>query len=296
MKPMLSFFVRMIIIIVIILFTHTHYSIACFKPENISVSNITQHGATVNWSNISAAYSYEFVVSTSSNLPTIKGSFTTNNNYQLQSLSANSTYCCFVRAICARGDTSDWNYICFNTPCSGLQMYNIIVTDITATTARVSWAPFQNAGSYEFVVDTSPNPPAGSGTPVSGTVTMLQGLIPDTQQCVHVRAYCTASNSFSDWSITCFGTLPAPQNVTDMTGSQNISISPNPATNQLNIKNLHGKNNISISDITGRNIYSSTTMATSESIDISHLQAGIYLVNIIAENIHFVQRIVKTSW
>jgi hypothetical protein len=73
-----------------------------------------------------------------------------------------------------------------------------------------------------------------------------------------------------------------------------IEMTPNPALNVIRINGLlKGKNTISIYSKDG-NLVTSIIATNNKDIDISHLQAGVYLLNILNENgIRSVERLVK---
>ena len=80
--------------------------------------------------------------------------------------------------------------------------------------------------------------------------------------------------------------------------SGNISIYPNPSHGMLNIswKDTHNESaTITVTDITGRTVYNSSFSLTPPGdiqADLSTLKAGIYIINIRAEDINYTQRIV----
>jgi hypothetical protein len=92
--------------------------ISCFEPTNLSLSSITGSSATLNWVGFATNFQYSLVTNPSA-LPStgIIGSTTGLNNV-FSGLNSASSYCIYVRSICAPGDTSVWaGPICFNTSC-----------------------------------------------------------------------------------------------------------------------------------------------------------------------------------
>jgi len=72
-----------------------------------------------------------------------------------------------------------------------------------------------------------------------------------------------------------------------------FSVYPNPASNQLTIENgLELEMQISIMNIEGKIIYTNEFSGTSSTIDVSNLNAGIYLVQIFTESGNTVNRVV----
>ena len=75
------------------------------------------------------------------------------------------------------------------------------VTNITLTTATISWNPTTPAPSngYQYIVSTSPTTPTGAGTATTATSINLTGLTANTTYYVFVRSNC-GINGFSTWS------------------------------------------------------------------------------------------------
>ena len=92
--------------------------ISCFAPSNLTLSGITGSAATLNWAGFATSFEYSLVTNPSA-LPStgiIGTSTTLNNNFT--GLNSASSYCIYVRSICAPGDTSTWaGPICFTTAC-----------------------------------------------------------------------------------------------------------------------------------------------------------------------------------
>jgi|GEM_PF-2601791 len=81
-----------------------------------------------------------------------------------------------------------------------------IPTNITASSADISWAPVTGGAGYEYVLDQSATAPSVAGTPFSGTTYNATGLSPNTLYYFHARTAC--ASSFSSWSTISFTTGP----------------------------------------------------------------------------------------
>jgi hypothetical protein len=84
--------------------------------------------------------------------------------------------------------------------------------------------------------------------------------------------------------------------INEADNNQNIAIYPNPTTGKLEIKNDESRiMNVEILDVTGRKLPSHHLIISSShhQLNISHLQAGIYFVQIQTENGTITKRIVK---
>ncbi|TRW25710.1 T9SS type A sorting domain-containing protein [Flavobacterium zepuense] len=94
-----------------------------------------------------------------------------------------------------------------------------------------------------------------------------------------------------DFSVTTTGTV----SVKDVLASK-FSVSPNPATNVININNAENilVNNVSIVDINGRTVNSkSFDGVASAQINISNLAAGVYMMNIASDKGVITKKIIK---
>lgn len=92
--------------------------VSCFEPTNVVVSGVTSSSATLNWLGFATNFQYSLVTSPGAAPSSgILGS-TSGLNNTFSNLNSASTYCVYVRSICAPGDTSVWTGpICFNTSC-----------------------------------------------------------------------------------------------------------------------------------------------------------------------------------
>lgn len=81
---------------------------SCTAPAGLTATNITTTSARLEWTG-SAALGFQVEWGTA---PLTQGTgtidITTNNYYDISSLTAATQYTFYVRAICAVGDTSDW--------------------------------------------------------------------------------------------------------------------------------------------------------------------------------------------
>ena len=110
------------------------------------------------------------------------------------------------------GETEDYN-ITISAPAACPQPSALLASNITTTTATLSWTVGCSETSWEIYVTLSGDPaPTSSqnGTYITASNSfILSGLTPGITYCAYVRANCD-SNSFSTWtSSTCFTTAPA---------------------------------------------------------------------------------------
>ncbi len=93
----------------------------CFRPNTLSVSNITLNGATVSWQKNAASTGNNFEVSYGLGLSNpANGTVVsaTGTSATITGLNSSSVYCFYVRERCSATDSSFWEGpFCFNTPC-----------------------------------------------------------------------------------------------------------------------------------------------------------------------------------
>src|SRR5690606_1947306 len=116
-------------------------------------------------------------------------------------LSGNTAYYINVRSACDTNNFSAIQTLIITTPpcpppCP--QITNI-TTNTTQNGVSISWPAEAHATSYEYLVDSNPANPSGSGISTSGNSVVVNGLNPGTQYYVHTRCQCGTGN-FSDWS------------------------------------------------------------------------------------------------
>jgi hypothetical protein len=77
-------------------------------------------------------------------------------------------------------------------------------------------------------------------------------------------------------------------------GLENITVIPNPTTGELRIENGGLRiENIEVYDIYGRNVSNLISQISNQTINISHLQIGIYFVKVTTEQGEVIKKIVK---
>ena len=88
------------------------YTPTCRRVHNLTANEITSDGATISWTEMGSATSWDVAVdSTGYNITTYTGYTNTNNNpYIITGLMGNSTYDVYVRANCG-SETSDWSSV-----------------------------------------------------------------------------------------------------------------------------------------------------------------------------------------
>jgi gliding motility-associated-like protein len=110
----------------------------CPKPTAVVVSNIGQTTATVTWTEVGTATSWEVLLLPAGSpapLPSASGTITTTNPFFATNLTAATSYDVYVRAICSPTDISFWsNRVSFTTLISNDECINAITAPVNTTT------------------------------------------------------------------------------------------------------------------------------------------------------------------
>jgi len=119
---------------------------ACPKPTGLTVSNVTAHTADLSWTENGDATEWEISYELEGREYTAQA---TTNPFTLTGLEPDAEYTVKVRANCGEGDYSDWTGTqTFTTDVACHAPTNLIVSDITVTSAVVSWTG--DASSYNL--------------------------------------------------------------------------------------------------------------------------------------------------
>lgn len=209
----------------------------CQPPAPPTISGITTTGATANWGAAAGSTGYEWFVSTSAT-PPASGTFTSNTSQPITGLTVGTQYYFHLRNACSGGLFSSWVSTSFSTPCNPVT--GLSVSNPSFNGATLNWTAVPGSAGYEWVVTTSPTPPA-SGTASSTTTVNATGLLGGTLYYVHVRNNCGAAG-FSGWTTTTFTTnssCTSPSNilVTNI-GSTTADIQWDPITGAIGFEYL----------------------------------------------------------
>ncbi len=176
-------------------------------PSSISVTTTSCSTANATWSPFSGAAGYEYVVTTTA--PGASGTPVTMASASLSGLAPSTIYFLYVRTECAPGVFSPWTPpFTFMTPsCTCDVPTGFTVGPVSCDSVAFVWSTPSGASGIEYVVNTSPVPPSGSGTFTSGSSAAVGGLSPLTVYYVHIRTVCSGG-TYSAWT-SLIVTMPA---------------------------------------------------------------------------------------
>ena len=170
---------------------------ACNAPWGAIATNITTNSATLGWTAVSGAISYDVDYS-NSGVWINAATATTNTSVNLSGLSSGSYYQWRIRTNCS-STSSPYREAAFNTLCG--TPTGLTTSNVTYNSATLNWSPvFNSTGNYTVQYKQSN---AASWTSASGgyaftpnqVSSALIGLSPSTGYDWRVVAYCPGSQS-----------------------------------------------------------------------------------------------------
>jgi hypothetical protein len=167
----------------------------CDVPTGMNTSSITNTTATLSWTAVTGASSYnvQYRVIGSSAWSTVT---TTTSSVVLSNLTSSSSYEWQVQTVCSGGSssfTTSTNFTASSTATCGMPS-NVATNSTTATTASLSWTGSAGVNSYTVqyrVVGTS----SWSTSSTTSTSIVLNNLTASSTYEFQVRSVCTSGNS-----------------------------------------------------------------------------------------------------
>ena len=259
----------------------------CNPPSNLSVTNITQNSASVSWTENGEASSWEVIYGESGFDPATEGeTVLVDNNPEtnLTNLSPNTNYEFYIEALCSESQTELSGSASFTTlelPCN--PPFNLNVTNITETSASVSWMENGNATSWEVIYGESGFNPLTEGESIlvaNNPELNLTDLSPDTAYEFYVKALCLDNETELSISQN-FITEGLSVNESNFSS---FNYYPNPTSSVINLEAGHRISQIEIYSVTGKRLMFFQPHSLSKEINLESMAAGIYLMKITIEN------------
>ena len=171
---------------------------SCGTPSGLASSSVTTSAATVSWSAVSGATSYDVDYKlNSSSTWTNAATATTSTSVNLSGLTSGSLYDWRVRANCSSGSSAyaqaqftTQSVVTCNAP-TGLSS-----SAVTSSSATVSWTAVSGASSYAVDYKTNASSTwTSAATATTSTSVSLSGLSASTLYDWRVRTNCSSGNS-----------------------------------------------------------------------------------------------------
>ncbi len=258
-------------------FTTTEQEIEdCNEPTELSVSNVTETGATVSWTGTATAYEVQL---NDSEVETVT---TTSKTYT--DLTAATLYLVKVRSVCAESK-SDWVVTAFTTNeeieegCG--EPTNLTISGVTETEATITWEGTVDA--YEIQLND------GEIETVTENTKTYTDLEPATFYFFKIRSVC--GENLSQWvMIPFFETMKGESGLNDAEQTISITVYPNPieanGNATINLQGLNGNTKLMLMDVNGRVLINEDLISGTETYEIttSNLSAGVYYLAIRTQN------------
>lgn len=276
---------------------------ACPAPASASAGSITQNSATISWSSVANAVSYElqYKPSSSSTFTVVSG--LTGTSYNLTSLTSSTTYQFQVKANCPVGNGSFTALQSFTTgtaPACAAPT-GVVANPVTGTTATISWNAVPSSSHY-YIKYKKTNAKNWITTPnISATSYQITGLSTKTNYVAQVWVVCSNGNSY--YTQITFRTAnsgpeaPASENTEEKNYITSFRLSPNPASERLVVQIpqalYNGKASLQIIDMYGRVQKTVIVNNTVMQLDIRNLAAGVYRLRYLSEGKSYIIPFVK---
>ena len=137
----------------------------CFQPTELAASNLTNNSAHMTWTAGASETAWRLQYRADGGDWSAEQSVSTNAQYDITGLSANTEYFVRVKAYCAADDQSEWSEVAsFTTLCAAEAMpyeENFSSSsalpscwDATPATGTYRWAAYENSGAYSVQLRT----------------------------------------------------------------------------------------------------------------------------------------------
>ncbi|QEC66012.1 T9SS type A sorting domain-containing protein [Panacibacter ginsenosidivorans] len=185
----------------------------CNDPSGLVSSAISSSTATISWSAVTGAASYDIDYKDAASINWVNAATgTTATSVNLSSLNANTTYDWRVRTNCIYGNTSNYTTAQFTTLIAvgcGVPV-TLTTTNITASSATFNWTAVSGALGYTAgyrATNTQNWINVASGT--TATSVNVSGLLSETNYEWRVKAVCASgSSAYNTTSFTTSATCP----------------------------------------------------------------------------------------
>lgn len=284
----------------------------CSTPTGLTSSAVTATGATVSWTAVSGALSYDVDYKTnSSGTWTNAATGITATSANLSGLTAGTLYDWRVRATCSSGNSS-YAAAQFTTTSTGCA--NTLDNSTNGTLGGAATIPFNtnvtglispngDIDHYKFVITTGGTVTitlgtltrdydlkllSSTGTQIaiseaggSSSETINRTLNPGTYY-AQVYGYAGANSPTSCYTLKVQLGTASRSTEHSISDEQKVVVFPNPANNvvYITLTGFTGRSEASILDINGRVVLRREVTSVNQPLDISALPPGVYMIRI----------------
>lgn len=181
-----------------------------------------------------------------------------------------------------------WGYTPDSSSCS--VPADLAVTNITSSSATLKWYTAGVAEGYKVRYKVSGTSEWTHHKITTGKSRQLNNLSSNTSYTWQVKTYCSVNPGVSsDWSAKEEFTTESLRLGDEFVGQISFQIYPNPASHKIVITfQSNAKGELQILNLVGQIVFSKEINSTTEEIDVSKFQNGIYLITV-ATSIHKIE-------
>lgn len=256
--------------------------IDAIPPSTLNVSNISFGSADATWNRVSDEHFWQLHVfnGVMDTILTVTDTFCSINDLRsnvIYNVSVRSVYGTFNDVFSPWGDT-----VTFTTDYCR-EVSNIVISDVTMTSARVSWTPGENGNAWNIVYGYMGfgNGEAIGNILVEGaTSTVITDLMPETGYNLYIATICDSVHR-SIWATTDTFYTPDEFGSIDYADvNQAFILYPNPASATVTLSSVESylPARIEMVDINGRMVLRETLKSPSVALRLDNLAHGIYFV------------------
>jgi len=268
-------------------------SLPCMIPSDFQTTTVGYTTATFAWTANGNENQWAIHVWDNNGSNEVEVS---SNPATVTGLLANHTYNAAVKAICGNGAAeSEYSDTIQFTTSACAQVTGVTATNVTATSATLSWNP-TGAANYRIEYgEIGFSQGDGNTVEITGTTHTLTGLSPETQYTAYVRAICETGVE-GDWSAAVnFET--STEGISTVDGGINLAIYPNPTSDAttITLSGVNGEVSIVIVDMNGRIVKSDTMSCEGDCtkrMEVSGLAQGAYFVRVSGDGVSRVKKLI----
>jgi hypothetical protein len=262
----------------------------CATPGSVNVDFVGATTATIRWSSVSTAVSYEVnyrLVGASAWIE-VTPSPVNATSIVLSGLQPSKEYEVRVRANCGSGNVSAYSVPVTFTTVSGCQPATITQIQPAISSALVAWSVVPGATRYSISWRRDVTGAAWNTISVGLQNSFtINGLDANTRYLVRVQTEC--SGILSPWTPESgFTTLPSKQQAFSTRSLDNVTVYPNPSRGNFTLQLEAGEGEaiatIRIVDLTGRLVWENASEVTQGlnmiPVQVANYVSGIYIVEL----------------
>ncbi|MBK7936882.1 MAG: fibronectin type III domain-containing protein [Lewinellaceae bacterium] len=259
---------------------------ACNPPTGLANTNITASSATLSWTPVSDAANYTVQYKKNTSATWSTAGTTSGSSYALSGLSAATGYNWQVKANCS-GYSGVASFSTLSSGGGGGSACNppsaLNNNTVTAKTAAISWSPVSGASNYTLQIKYASSSTWYTLGTVSATQVTISGLQASTSYHWRVRPSCSTVYSAAKLLTTPASLIGEEAEEISVPVVSYLQLYPNPAADHLNLEytgDITTNTEIRVQDITGRMVLRQNCTQENQVLDVSRLQAGLYILSV----------------